>query len=88
MFNCNANGRVRRWGEAEGHGESAQAREQPLAPRFKAISALLLSWRAHNTRCDVGAGPERKGEESESPIIDYADDWPGWKMRSDRFERA
>lgn len=29
----------------------------------------------------------RTREESrrESPIIDYVDDWPGWKMRIDRF---
>lgn len=28
-------------------------------------------------------GPGRKG--GDSPIIDYVDDWPGWKMRIDRF---
>lgn len=35
-----------------------------------------------SARCGAS---ERKG--GASPIIDYADDWPGWKIRTDRFAR-
>ncbi|CAL1686744.1 unnamed protein product [Lasius platythorax] len=34
---------------------------------------------------DATRDADPRGKEERAPIIDYVDDWPGWKMRIDRF---